>query len=166
MGTSLQEVKVITCTTTKGLVKKDPAHLRKKCKHKHLPQHACSHILHFWCTELQSEPSRIFTHSRIDNECRRGKSFYRRVSGPCNSLPPYLHGGSLIPDWSPSGGRTSCLSSVPTHQSQLYRNIKILKKKTFKRTKLRCTNRLLKSHSHAHKTHTHSCALTHRAWRP
>lgn len=73
MGTSLPEVKVITCTTTEGLVKKDPTHLRRKCKHKHLPQHACSHILHFWRVELQSESSWIFTHTRIDNECQRGE---------------------------------------------------------------------------------------------
>lgn len=43
---------------------------------------------------------------------------------------------------------------------------KWLKKKTFKRTELGRTNKLWKSHSHAHKTRAHSCALTHRARRP
>lgn len=162
MGTSLQEVKVITCTTSEGLVKKDPTHLRRKCKRKHLPQHACSHILHFWRIELQSESSRIFAHTGMDNERRRRKRFYRRVSRPCNLLPLYPHGTSLIPDWSLARGRSSCINIYNASVSCAIKTFFFYKKKekTFKRTELRRSNKLLKSHSHAHKTHAHSCELT------
>lgn len=157
MGTSLQEVKVITCTTTQGPVKKDPTHLRRKCKHKHLPQHACSHILHFWRRELQSESSWIFTHTRIDNECRRGRLFYRRVSGPCNLLPLYLHETFLIPDWSPAkGGPPRSIQNASVRFTLIPKCLK-------KKTKLRRSNKLLESHSHSHEN---TCSLLRAHTRP
>lgn len=103
--------KVITCTTKKEACQKKKKKIQhiyeEKCKHKHLPQHAPSRILHFFSWwSLQAEASRVFTHTQIDNKRLKGALLYPSFPDPvthslCLLRRDFRLPVNIISDWNP-----------------------------------------------------------------